>query len=290
MDWIKWGVIALAVLLVALLVALIALNAIGAARWAAATAALRARLEATREPAVVSRYDARELAGLPAPVQRFFRAALTDGQPVVAAASVTHSGSFNMGQTNDQWKPFTSTQRVVTRRPGFAWDARVMMLPGVPVQVHDAYVAGEGLLQPSVFGLFSLARVAGGGEIARGELMRFFAEAAWYPTALLPSQGVRWEAVDEQHARATLVDGDIRLTMTFGFGADGLIETVLADARGRMEGDRVVMAPWQGRFWNYERRSGMQVPLEGEVAWLLPAGRKTYWRGRITALAYEFAP
>ena len=286
MAWIKGLVIALAVLLVAL----VALNALGAARWAEGTAALRARLQAAREPPLVARYDARELAGLPAPVQRFFRAALTDGQPVVTAASIAHSGSFNMGQTRDQWKPFTSTQRVVTRRPGFAWDGRVMMLPGVPVQVHDAYVAGEGLLQPSVFGLFSLTRVAGGGEIARGELMRFFAEAAWYPTALLPSQGVRWEAVDEQHARATLVDGDIRLTMAFGFGADGLIETVLADARGRMEGDRVVMAPWQGRFWNYERRSGMQVPLEGEVAWLLPAGRKPYWRGRTTALAYEFAP
>ena len=110
------------------------------------------------------------------------------------------------------------------------------------------------------------------------------------PSALLPSPGMHWVAADEQHARATLVDGDIRLTMTFGFGADGLIETVLADARGRMEGDRVVMVPWQGRFWNYERRGGMQVPLEGEVAWLLPAGRKPYWRGRITALAYEFAP
>lgn len=28
-------------------------------------------------------------------------------------------------------------------------------------------------------------------ELARGELMRFFAEAAWYPTALLPNQGLQ---------------------------------------------------------------------------------------------------
>ena len=40
------------------------------------------------------------------------------------------------------------------------------------------------------------------GEVAQGELMRFFAEAAWYPTALLPSQGVRWQAVDDTSARA----------------------------------------------------------------------------------------
>lgn len=34
---------------------------------------------------------------------------------------------------------------------------------------------------------------------------------------------------------------------------------------------------------------GMQVPMRGEVAWLLPAGARPYWRGTITALAYEFA-
>jgi hypothetical protein len=33
----------------------------------------------------------------------------------------------------------------------------------------------------------------------------------------------------------------------------------------------------------------MQVPLEGEVAWLLPEGAKPYWRGHIIKLSYEFA-
>jgi hypothetical protein len=33
----------------------------------------------------------------------------------------------------------------------------------------------------------------------------------------------------------------------------------------------------------------MLVPLDGEVAWLLPAGARPYWRGDITSLAYEFA-
>ena len=42
------------------------------------------------------------------------------------------------------------------------------------------------------------------GEVAQGELMRFFAEAAWYPTALLPSQGVRWQAVDDTSAAILL--------------------------------------------------------------------------------------
>jgi len=68
-----------------------------------------------------------------------------------------------------------------------------------------------------------------------------------------------------------------------------LIETARAAVRGRTLGGRVVPTPWQGRFWNYERRGGMLVPLEGEVAWLPPEGPKPYWRGRITAIEYEFA-
>jgi hypothetical protein len=37
-------------------------------------------------------------------------------------------------------------------------------------------------------------------------------------------------------------------------------------------------------------QDGLRVPFTGEVAWLLPEGRRTYWRGSITTLAYEFAP
>jgi hypothetical protein len=48
-------------------------------------------------------------------------------------------------------------------------------------------------------------------------------------------------------------------------------------------------APWHGRFWAYEVRNGMRIPLEGEVAWQLPAGLFPYCRVRIREIAYEFA-
>ena len=193
-----------------------------------------------------------------------------------------------MSQIKEQWKPFTSDQQVVTQRPGFDWNGRVAMLPGLPVRVHDAYLAGEGTLHAALLGLFTVVDMSGTGDVAEGELMRFFAEAAWYPTALLPSQGVSWKAVDDRSAQATLEEGDIALTMLFTFDEQGLIDTVSAEARGRAVGGEVVPTPWRGRFWNYEERGGMLVPLDGEVAWLPPEGDKPYWRGHITELDYEF--
>ena len=266
-----------------------ALLVYGNLHWKRLTRELMLRLEAARVAPHPSRFDARELHGLPAPVQRYFRAALKDGAPMIAAASAAQAGMFNLSESGEQWRPFTSTQHVVTRRPGFVWDARIAMLPGLKVHVHDAFVAGQGILHPAIGGVFTLLDLRGSGDVAQGELMRYLAEAAWYPTALLPSQGVRWDAVDERSARATLADGQSSVTLLFVFNEAGLIESVRADARGRSVRGAVLMTPWEGRWSNYQERGAMRVPLDGEVAWLLPERRQPYWRGTVTTLDHEFA-
>ena len=263
--------------------------AYGNLRWRSATAKLGSRLDAARLPPQARAFSAADLAGLPAPVQRYLRAALVDGQRVVTGVEIAQTGTFNQSETTPAWRPFTAVQRAVTRRPGYYWDARIGMWPGVSVRVRDAYVAGDGILQAAVFGLFPVANLRDSGELAKGELMRYLAEAAWYPTALLPGHGVRWEPVDDHSARATLTDGPITVSLLFRFNVDHLIASVRSEARGRMVGKIATSMPWEGRFWNYAVRDGMHVPLEGEVAWIHPEGPKPYWRGRITRLDYEFA-
>ena len=272
-----------------LIVALLGAILFGEFRWVSFTRALRTCLEFARLPIGPKAFHREELANAPAPIQRFFQSVFESGQPIVAAVHMEHTGTFNLGGAADRWKPFTSTQRVVTRRPGFDWSARIAMFPGVPVLVHDAYVAGEGTLHAAVFGLIFVAKVHGTGEVAQGELMRFFAEAAWYPTALLPSQGVHWDAVDDHSARATLKDGELTLTLLFRFNEEGLIDSVRAESRAQLASGVVTHAPWQCRVWNYAIRDGMRVPLDGEAAWVTPQGVKPYWRGHITKLSYEFA-
>ena len=284
MEILKWIVLAL----VALAVIYGGLVTFGAWRWSVATGALITRLDAGDTSGHTQRYDAREIGDLPAPVRRYFELALTDGQPIIRAADAAMTGTFNMSLDAPQWKPFTSQQRVVTHRPGFVWDARIMLFAGFPVLVHDAYVAGTGILTPSILGLFSMGNISGTGEPARGELMRWFAECAWYPTALLPSQGIEWQAVDATSAQATMTDGPIRLTMLFRFGDDGLISSIRADARGALVAGQTVMMPWEGRFSDYRRQDGMLIPFYGEVAWITPQGEKPYFRGTVTHLTYRF--
>jgi len=269
-----------------LFVAVVALVLIGDVRWARGTQEQMALLESARVPALVGRYDAREIDVLPAPVQRYFRAVLKDGQLLIAAATFELAGTINMSTTGENWKPFTSTQRAVVHRPSFLWNGRVVMLPGLAAHVHDSYIAGVGTLHAAMLGLFTVAQVQGSGEIARGELMRYFAEMVWYPTALLPSQGVRWAAVDDRSANATLGAGLISLTLLFRFDDAGLITSVHADARGSGVGKDMVMLPWDCSVSNYQLRHGMMVPTRGEVG----TGSKPYFVGNLASLAYEFSP
>jgi len=281
--WIKW----IGLICILTLVGIALASIYGGYRWQSNTDKLRAKLASGRQIIKPKIYDQKEIEGLPAPVQQFFRTVLKDGQPMVAAVKVVHQGQFNMSDKKAKWSSFTSTQLVITQRPGFDWDGRIQIAPGLKVFVHDTYVLGVGTLHASLLGLITLADVRGTPEVAQGELMRFLAEAAWYPTALLPSQGVRWEAIDDTSARGTLTDGATTVSLIFCFNTEGLISSIHAAARYRTVGGDLVATPWEGRFWDYTVRNGIQIPLEGEVRWQPPEGSWPYWRGRITEINYE---
>ena len=279
--WIKWIAIIGVLIIVSLGIAAI----YGSYRWESDTARLRAKLTNGRRTIKPKIYDQKEIEGLPEPVQRFFRTVIKDGQAIVAAVKLSQQGLFNMSETENKWSPFTATQFVITQRLGFDWDARIQMAPGINAFVHDTYLLGEGSLHASLLGLFTVAKTPSTPEANQGELLRFFAEAPWYPTALLPSQGVRWEAINDTSARATLTDGATTVSVVFQFNAEGTIDTFRTEARYR---DKLTAMPWGGRFWEYSVRNGMLIPLEGEVGWEYPEGTRLYFKGRTTEISYEF--
>lgn len=280
--WIQW----IAIIGVLIIVSLGIAALYGSYRWQIATNNLRAKLINGRRTIQPKIYDQKEIEGLPDPVQRFFQTVLKDGQAIVAAVKLSQQGQFNLNEMEDKWNPFTATQLVITQRPGFDWDARIQMAPGLNAFVHDTYLLGEGSLHASLLGLFTVAKLDSTPESNLGELLRFFAEALWYPTALLPSQGVRWEAINDTSARATLTDGATTVSAVFQFNAEGTIDTFRTEARYR---DKLSAMPWGGRFWEYSVRDGMLIPIEGEVGWEYPEGTRLYFKGRTTEINYEFA-
>jgi hypothetical protein len=227
-----------------------------------------------------------QFAGMPAPVVRYFEFALTPGQPLIRTARIEHEGEFR-GSLDAPWSPFKSVQHFSVDPPGFVWDAAIRMGPLMTVRVRDSYLEGNGSMRASVAGLIPVVNAWGRTDLASGALHRYLAESVWLPTALLPGAGVTWEPIDDNAARATLTDSGVSVSLDFCFNEQGEIVSVYTPARYRDVNGKGVPTPWEGHFRGYERMNGMMVPREGDVAWILPEGRLTYWRGRVLGVAYD---
>ena len=230
---------------------------------------------------------------LPTPVARYFRWALTDGAPLVQTARVAHAGEFRLqGNGDEGWRPFDSVQVFATQPPAFVWNARIRMAPLMPVRVRDQYSDGIGSILGKLLALIPVVDESGGPEMAQGSLMRYLAEAVWFPTALLPGAGVSWAPIDEASALATLDDGTTSVSLTFHFSPEtGEVTGITSPGRYYQEGPgQYSLYPWEGFFWDYEERQGMMIPTEGRVQWILPAGPQAYWRGRIRTIEFDPTP
>ncbi len=223
--------------------------------------------------------------GLPGPVARYLALVIPQGRPRVRCVQFTQTGTFRTRDTPEQWKPFRAIQYVATAPPGFVWEATVRMAPLLAVHVVDSYREGAGLLDARLLGAFPVAHAAG-PEADSGEMMRYLAEAIWYPTALVPDERLRWQGVDEHTAVAVLHDRGREVAITFHFDDEGLIAYSEAD-RFRIEKGRPRKVPWRAYCSGYVVRGGFRVPLEARVAWQLPEGELEYFRGRIEHIGYD---
>jgi hypothetical protein len=231
-----------------------------------------------------------QLEGLPRPVARYFEFALTPGQPLIRSARVEQRGEFRTGGSDAPWSPLIAIQQFSTDPPGFIWDASIRVAPFLSVRVRDTYIGGAGSMQAKLASLVPVVDQRGRPELAAGALHRYLAEAVWFPTALLPSQGIMWESIDSTMARATLTDAGTTVSLEFQFGPNGQIVRAYTPERYRELQGKYVPTPWACSYWSYAPIDGMRVPMEAEVEWTLPEGQVPYWRGRILAIECEFAP
>lgn len=219
--------------------------------------------------------------GLPDPVRRYVDTVVDEGQPFVRTARLEQRGEFRLGEGANAWKPLTAVQHFAVDPPGFVWDARIDVLPGLPARVVDYYVNGEGALWGRLLSVLPVVEASSGPGMNEGELLRYLGECVWFPTALLDER-VEWEPVDDSSARATIDDGGTTATLVFHFDDRDLVERVHTDRRYRQEtADRV---PWTGHFRDYRVRNGVLVPTEAEVEWDADDG--SYWRASVESVEY----
>jgi hypothetical protein len=250
--------------------------------WHRTTAAKVAQLQSAVMPKP-AHFAPALLAPVPAPVARYFKRTLREAQPLIVSVRATQNAEFF---ANGAWRPLKARQHFTAMPPGFVWDARIEMAPLFPAHVRDAYVAGQGSMQATIFGTYSLADQSGTPELNAGALQRYLGEAVWFPTALLPG-AVTWSGVDDHNAIATLADGGTTVSLKFRFDDQDRIVEISGDRFAEQNG-RYTLRPWRIVCSEHAEHMGIVIPEHCEVMWLGLQGPEPYWRGRIASIVYGF--
>lgn len=203
--------------------------------------------------------------GLPRPVRRYFGYALVKRRTYIRSAHVTFSGLFRTAP-EQPWLPIQGQEVFCTKPPGFVWTASMKIAPGVWIEMRDRYMDRRGHILAKFYSVIPMTDMQG-KMLDPSNLFRFFSEAPWFPTALLPGLHIQWEAIDDRSARAFFSDGSLRASAAFFFDDEGKITRITTKDKYREVNGRPRPAAWTGSYGKYREINGVRVPTEVAAAW-----------------------
>jgi hypothetical protein len=223
------------------------------------------------------------LAHLPEPVRRYMRWTGVIGKEWIRTAYVQQEGKFRLA-ADKPWMPMKAEQRYVTDPPGMAWRARFKMF-GLPLfSANDSYRDGQGHMFGKAAGLFTLFDDRS-EKLTLGTLTRYLSEMVWFPIAYL-GDNVTWTAVDDHSADVALTDHGRTASGRMFFDDLGR-PTTFETMRYKEDNGQYTLLPWHTPHHEYGVRSGLNIPVRGEVYWIMPEGKLTYGDFSIVEVAYN---
>lgn len=246
--------------------------------------ALEARVIARAE--ALGPVSAAAYQGAPAPVSRYFRYVFPDGPPEGARyAEIEMAGAFRRPLT-EGFQPTSARQIASLRRAEMVFSADTRMAGPIWAIAWDAYVDGEMTMEARLLSAVTVMRQSGSERLDRISLRRWLLESPLYPMALLPGGVVRWEAIDDRHARAVAQVGGLEADLIATFDAAGALVSFRAPEPGDLttpyhgSGEHVARS-------DYQLIEGARVPMAFEISRVGADGReRPFWKGRVTRLHF----
>jgi hypothetical protein len=236
-------------------------------RWADnraehATWARLARMPVTR-PAL---FDPGLVSDLPEPAQRYFRYVIAPGARLSTVSEIDMVGELSLGTKGNPGYRRMRARQMLCPYSGLVW--RVEIGRGRMRVVGSDGLEGEHSWSRFwLFGLLPLVRAGNCRDHLRAAFGRLVGEAAfWAPAALLPQNGVVWEAVDEDTARATVSYHGLTQTVEIRVDAQGCPIWVLIPRWTDANADKVFrVQPFGGFLSEFCEFQGFTLPTRVEA-------------------------
>lgn len=228
-------------------------------------------------------YEPSMVANLPESAQRFFNFAISPGTPLLTVAEIDMGGQLSLGSLDDPNYRQMNAQQILAAPDGFVWKLR---LPGImPISGSDS----GGWTRFRILGTIPVARIGGDSDHTRSAFGRYVAEALfWTPAALLPSQGINWEKVDENTASVTVNHKDLSQRVYLKVDIDGkpieVYFTRWSDANPEKE---YRFQPFGGKLFNFREVQGFRLPFKVEAGNMYGTDEYfSFFKAEVTSIRY----
>jgi hypothetical protein len=157
---------------------------------------------------------------------------------------------------------------------------------GVPFDALHRYLGNAATMEVRVAGLVPVID-ASGPEMTQGETVTLLNDmCVWAPGALVDAP-IRWEQLDDQHARATFSNAGRTVSGTLSFDRAGDLVGFLSHDRYQSDGKKHRLLPWSTPVGGHRQFGDYRLPGEGEARWQEPSGEWTYGRFLLQKITYN---
>ncbi len=120
--------------------------------------------------------------------RRFTRAYTQMDEPVwclskldIQYMDMKHVGEMRLDPESNKWLSAKATQRVGVLEPGFAWQVKADVAPGLRVLGLDSLIEKRAEMVIRLLGVFPVANVKDTPEVNESTMHRYLLEMGWYP-------------------------------------------------------------------------------------------------------------
>jgi len=226
-----------------------------------------------------------DLQGLPSPLKKYFKYCGYPGTPKMSYMKASFKNVDFVMSENKTIKIDYVQYNFVEKPDRFAYIKS--SLSGIPFEGFDSYQDGVGSMKGTIAKLITLFDQRG-EDMDRSCLVTVLAESLVVPNAALQDY-IKWEEIDDTHAKATISWNGISASGIFTFDEQGRVlyfKTGDRVATG-MDGSKREVE-WSAVYSNYKNVNGLNQPTVLQSIWHYPEGDSVYFNENRAEVSIEY--
>lgn len=222
---------------------------------------------------------------LPVSVKKYFYSCGLIGTPKMSYMKATFkNATFKTGKAKPTLKIDYTQYNFVSKPDRIAFIDSSMF--GIPFQGFDSYLNGVGDMKGVIAKTYTLFDQSG-DAMNKASLVTFLAESFIVPNVVLQDY-IKWESIDETHAKATIAYYGTSASGIFTFNENGEMTSFTTDDRVATEMDGTTKnVKWTAVCSDYKLSNGIKKPTILKAIWHYDDGDQIYFDGDQIQIEYD---